>query len=270
MDADEVTIQNNTFINNSGGGLDICVNGFLVRGNHAINNEDDGFEIESDRDDGTIVGNHAIANTFDGFNIGSSDSKNIKILRNRAFRNNSDGFDIEGDDLSIIGNRAETNEGDGFNLDDMDRAIVANNLARGNDEDGFEFDDTDDSTIRRNVALENGDAGFDFDGDANKLERNLAIGNEEDVLVLPTLVVKHLLGGLANRVADHGPTPRGAFGGEIGQEHADEGVVLGQWAFDRGIAGEGDDADPVALQSCQPVLDGNLGTFQTAGPDVFS
>ena len=102
VDADDVTIQNNTFINNSSDGLELSGKGFLVKGNTAIDNGggngSDGFFFpnESDGDDnsdGTVVGNVAIANRNDGFRNEDNQSTNNKYLNNRAFRNDGDGFE---------------------------------------------------------------------------------------------------------------------------------------------------------------------------------
>ena len=116
-DDDGATIVNNTLVNNSSDGVHIDGDDFVVRNNTAIDNHDDGFTLHSG-DDGTVIGNRAIANRSDGFELGSSSSKRYKVLRNRAFRNDEDGFDIRGDDHTIRGNRAEFNEDDGFEMDD--------------------------------------------------------------------------------------------------------------------------------------------------------
>jgi len=185
-ESDRARILNNTLVHNGSDGLEFDGDDFLIRGNKAINNVDDGFDITHDENEigGIIERNFAIANDSDGFLTDDSSDSNFKFLRNRALRNHSTGFDISGDNHTFIRNRAEANDGTGFEFNDgsSEGYFAKGNLARGNDGDGFHFHGND-HTLIRNVAIQNADDGFELGDDPfddNTVDRNISIGNESE------------------------------------------------------------------------------------------
>ena len=57
-------------------------------------------------------------------------------------------------------------------------------------------------------------------------------------------------------------------GVDIVEHHAEGGVVAGGWALEEGVAGEGDEADAVAVELIEEVSDAPFGLLEAVGFEV--
>ena len=91
----------------------------------------------------------------------------------------------------------------------------------------------------------------------------LAIGDEDDVLVLFFSAVEDLFLGETERISQVGAAPGDRFGGEVGQHHAEEAIVLCQRTLYDSIPREGDQRHAVTLKALDALCHVGLGSFQS-------
>lgn len=149
----------------------------------AIDNHEDGFDIDSDFNFVTkCVASNNGSGEFEneGFEV---DGENNQLTKNISFDNHDDGFDLNGDRNVLRKNLAYDNAEDGFDVDG-DKNIIGQNDSVENGGDGFEVEG-DENLLRHNLAEQNEDDGIDLEyGDRNHIGKNLCEDNADDGITM--------------------------------------------------------------------------------------
>lgn len=166
--------------------------GSSLQGNHASENAEAGFEIDSNEgaisrnasqdnrtsgfiiasNDGTVTGNRALENGEFGFLFAANYGT---ISENESIANTFSGFGLSYNEGDITGNQATDGASSGFELE-TNNGNVSDNIAFDNFLDGFWFEDNY-GTINDNLAFDNFQDGFTLNDNAGTISGNYAAGN---------------------------------------------------------------------------------------------
>ena len=175
------TLINNTVRNNGWSGIEFYHSSYnTIKGNAALNNSNEGFYIEGDGYESTLINNTAINNSNNGFYLSECD--NVTFINNTA-NYNTRGVYLSGtDDGEFINNTANYNDFSGFHFDWAYYNVFINNTANYN-KYGIYLAGYN-TNLTNNTAKENDyfDFFLDNSGECNNKIVNMTVSNNMQLL----------------------------------------------------------------------------------------
>jgi len=262
--ANGITIKKVTLRHNTGDGLDLDGDNYVVEKSTASENGGDGFRFGSN--DGTITKNVASGNAFDGFDSAPGGNDNT-FTRNKAVGNGDRGFEVDGLRNTLSRNKAETNDGEGYGLgcdDTFDDGDVVKNTARANDAEGIRLCDGDNNVFEKNKATANSSHGFEItEGTDNEVKRNRAEDNADDGFHIVCDDVTTCGGPITNNTAKRNHHDGFSF------EQLDTTTVSGNSSKDNGEEGfQCGTCDRVTFTNNKATNNHDIGFLQTGSADM--
>jgi parallel beta-helix repeat protein len=207
-------ITNNTIVNNTYGGIDLCFSGNTVSdntimynkidgvsiscvygytssgntitGNLISNNDNAGISLWTEITDTTIIHNTILNNTYDGIYLEKSSGNTISD--NKVLNNTRHGvylYDFSTDNV-ITDNRISNNGDDGIHLHkSSDHNTISSNTILNNGDDGIYLEGSNGNTITSENTLANNNFGISLSASSsNTISDNMIVSNTNDGIYL--------------------------------------------------------------------------------------